>query len=151
MKYLKLFEAFEDADKKDYEGVFIMGIPDKEGYYTQSSKEDWEADRLNYERLVDFPVKRVDYINDKTVRKSWQGWRITRESGHNTAHCNDAYTNPTTGRRYTRSTWVLLSDDDWYEVQDVVQFGGRSLEQDWYRCDQWDGLLQLLKDKKIIK
>jgi len=146
MKYLKLFEAFEDADKKDYEGVFIMGIPDKEGYYTQSSLEDWD-----YERLVDFPVKRVDYINDKAVRKSWDTWRITRESGHNTAYCNDAYVNPTTGRRYTRSTWVLLLDDDWYEVQDVVQFGGRSLEQDWYRCDQWDGLLQLLKDKKIIK
>ena len=78
-------------------------------------------------------------------------WNITREMGHDTAYCNDAYTNPSSGRRYTRSIWVLLLDDDWYEVEDVVQFGGRSLENEWYRCDQWDGLLQLLKDKKIIK
>jgi len=155
MRLIKLFEAFEDADKKDYEGVFIMDIPDKEGYYTKSSQEDWERGRVNYDnKLADFSRRKVDYINSKTTIQSWgtrKAWNITREMGHDTAYCNDAYTNPSTGRRYTRSIWILLLDDDWYEVQDVVQFGGRSLEQYWYRCDQWDGLLQLLKDKKIIK
>ena len=159
---IKLFEAFEDADKKDYEGVFIMGIPDKEGYYTRYSQEDWERGRANYDdKLSDFSRRKVDYINSKTTTfccanlQSWgiirKAWNITREMGHDTTYCNDAYTNPSSGRRYTRSIWILLLDDDWYEVQDIVKFGGRSLEQDWYRCDQWDGLLQLLKDKKIIR
>ena len=58
MKYLKLFEAFEDADKKDYEGVFIMGIPDKEGYYTRYSQEDWERGSM-----VTFADEWVDLDN----------------------------------------------------------------------------------------
>ena len=137
-----------------------MDVPEKEGYYTISSLENFKrvlknAGMPSSDRLVDFPKDKVDYINSNVTRR-WvyrqndQGWRVMREYGHNTAYCNDAYTNPITGRRYTRSTWILQLDDDWYEVQDVVSFGGRSFEKQWYRCDQWDGLVQLLKDKKII-
>ena len=150
MKHLKLFrEGVNDAKKSDYDLVFIFDLPDKEDFYKHINKEEWMDIRNYKHKLVDFPGSQMDILNrTHTTHESYCKWKLAR--GHYTCYRNDSYTNPTTGRRYTRYSWIFLLDDEWYVIQDVVQYGGVVVEEEWYKCDQFDGLIELLKDKKIV-
>lgn len=41
-------------------------------------------------------------------------------------------------------------EDEWYYVS-IETIEDNTQSEKWYKCDQRDGLMQLLKDKKIIK
>jgi len=45
--------------------------------------------------------------------------------------------------------FICRKDDEWYLVR--IEFHLTRQEYGYYKCDQWDGLLELLKDKGIIK
>lgn len=169
MKHLQLFEGFEDATKSDYDSVFIFGLPDKEDYYKRVDYQYWfkvtrppvrhqsplpgydTPDRFGLPKQVDFDEKKAVILNKITLHDAYQNrWSMTTENGFETTYRKDIYTNPKTGRRYTRSMWLFSLDDEWYVFQDVVQFGGKSVEVEYYLCDQWEGFLELLIDKKVI-
>ena len=46
-----------------------------------------------------------------------------------------------------KKIWMRLykASDEWYYVK---SFGLRRTHQQWYKCDQFDGLLRLIEDKK---
>jgi hypothetical protein len=154
MKHLQIFEGFEDATKSDYDSVFIFGLPDKEDYYKRVDYQYWfnvRYDRFGLHKQVDFDEKKAVILNKITLRDAYYNrWSMIKENGFETTYRNDIYTNSETGRRYTRSMWVFSFDDEWYVLQDVVLFGGKSVEAEYYLCDQWEGFLELLIDKKVI-
>jgi hypothetical protein len=52
--------------------------------------------------------------------------------------------------------FICRKDDEWYLVRIEFhltghRYRGTRQEYGYYKCDQWDGLLELLKDKGIIK
>ena len=62
----------------------------------------------------------------------------------------------------TWKEWVIwVYEDDWFEVSERdmksdskgndIDRHGRVMTQKNYKCDQWDGLIKLLKDKDLIK
>jgi len=164
MKYLKLYESTELPD--DWKLVWKMNQPDVPGYYKTITELEgrygWRKDQVEYrtnkseirmDSISESDFNRIITRLNPSIQKKQglYGWRIDREQGNNTISWTAHWTNPETGKRFTRQMWIWKFDDDWYIVSDVVQFGGKTCQLDWFKCDQWDGLMKLLKAKEIIQ
>ena len=162
MEYLKLFETNQLPD--DWKVVWKMGQTTVPEYYETISELEgrygWRQDCEQFRSVSEISMDSISKSDfnriiselNPTIDKSQgpYGWRIDREGGNNTITWSTHWTNPDTGRRFTRCLWIWKFDDDWYIVSDVIQFGGKTCDVDWFKCDQWDGLMKLLKDKEII-
>ena len=156
MKYIRIYEGFgEEPDPIDYKDIFIMNVDDTE-YYKNLDYQEWYTYRHNTNNL--HIPSNISLSLLKDIQSHCEGeydrdcWRSSRnEFNKDTLIYSTSYSNPINKKRYTRQLWVWVWDEDWYIVSDVSQFGGETIEVSTYKCDQADGFIQLLKDKKLYK
>jgi hypothetical protein len=134
MKWLKLFEGFETDD-----------------YYAKIEDISVFHDPKFFDQVVDF--------NDILKVKSMVNMDVDSKI------CNYLASGGTLIRYlYIECPgddfvdyFIYKFDDDWYYVQVVKHYldidsGEMEFEgEEWYKCDQLEGLIKLLKDKKLIK
>ena len=122
MKYLKLFEEKSNE------------------YYTEINVDEWQISVDDDDHKVpfkDIEVSRIIALVDP--------WKITQNS-HNT---------PLIGNNVRGDSPIYFNiyktDDDWYYLyynRDEIINGEKEDVEHYYRCDQFDGILQCLEDLK---
>ena len=128
MKHIKLYEGFNTDD-----------------YYQEIEYNEWFAQRVNRLNISDNLNNRIKDLFDTTgdddprtpYRKvDGQGSVIYVDKMYQGTLCEI--------KIYTR-IWISFNDDEWYYV--ALE---KEPEDTFYKCDQFDGLKKLLKDKGII-
>jgi len=153
MRWLKLFEGFSDP------------------LFRELTEEEWsefdqELDRYNkdpdsHKPFVDFPEKLFLKLRDRSTNKTGR-WFLTWKKKYGYGYGYEYYFNP----KYTGVLWingmkindqlnyvtVWMLDDEWFMVR--WEIGSPYNEEQhitYYKCDQFEGLVELLKVKEIIK
>jgi hypothetical protein len=124
MKYLKLFEG------------------DGNEYYTEITFIEWKE-------LVSDPVdNRLDIVNDfHKLLVTKKGFHVEMNLGHDR---RDIWGIIHKGHNGT-TKWnfsICKIDDDWYLYSERRNYRGVYTH---YKCDQWEGLLELLKDREFFR
>ena len=110
----------------------------KEEYYQEITYSDYlnESDRNPDDP---FPINLVNFLEKKIIPgytiKTIHNFFIARIKEIDKGHPNDIC--------------ICRNDDEWYLVR--IEFHLSNQEYGYYRCDQVEGLIKLLKDKGIIK
>ena len=131
MKYLKIFEEWNCGD-----------------LYTQISEAEYRRLSVDYENHS----RREENISDidkiKNLLDTNDVKFYTRPFGEDIVKWIYIWYKP------NRSTdWnieVTMVNDDWYLVK-VLEDNSNWGEHDYYKCDQYEGLIEFLKDLKVIK
>ena len=129
MKHIKLFEGFETDD-----------------YYTEISLDDEE----------DFMQQKTDEEDSKRVFRLLSNMLENSEYGIELRSWRDYQIFIHNRERIFRSVrvWVICTGDEYYNVRyddgerTAMSFSSYGY---YYRCDQIDGLIKLLKDKGLTK
>jgi hypothetical protein len=135
MKWIKKFESYGD---------------DNEYYHIMSHDEKLEA----YDKLVDFSEmdRMLDVLKDWELvranyqRSKWGGDEVVRGVFRNNPRIySDVY--------FRFEIFELV--DEWFmvrlELQERKYIKVEEPTYNEYMCDQWEGVLKLLQDKKIIQ
>jgi hypothetical protein len=154
MKYLRIFEGFGD-------------------YYTEISEDDWyeweeKVDEENWgnegKPFIDFPLNQFLMLRSRSVSKISKNprrpdnnvesmWFLTNHSKYkfgysfNSGHTGIMMINNVIIDDCSYYVKVWYCDDDWYMVEITTHDG----DMEYYKCDQFDGLVKLLVDKGFIK
>jgi hypothetical protein len=119
----------------------------KEEYYQELGMEEW--DTFQPLDISEKFYKRIDSLVDKSIYSTRLGYGDGDKSsiliiGSPNTHARRRML-PTNGKY---SCCIFTSDDEWYWV--CINSEKALYQDSYYKCDQWEGLLMLLKDKKII-
>ena len=140
MIYLKLFEGFDSQ---------YMEISDEEW-------EEWEDEVVDYNMgniekpFIDFPLKDFLILRDCSV--SPDTWYLTNNKKYdhgysfNKSHTGIMWINNTIVNNVHLYVTVWYCYDYWY----MVEISGNGICSH-YKCDDFEGLKNLLKDNRIIK
>ena len=129
MKYLRKFNESEETDKLYHE---IVG-----GREEFESEEHAYADLSKSEALYELfedqegVVPKIVYYGEDREKKALD-LEIDREGS------------------VIKGVEIFELDDEWYVVMFDKDDGDDRWER-WYKCDQYDGLMQLLNDKSVIR
>ena len=140
MKWLKLFEGFETDD-----------------YYVKIEDTSVVDDYKFFDQVIDFnEVSKVKSMVNMAVDS-----KICNINPPGGTLIRYLYIEERGNDFFDYSIYKL--DDDWYYVQvekHYLDIDSGDMEarqrphfegQEWYKCDQLDGLIKFLKNKKIIK
>ena len=122
MKHIKLYEGFNNDD-----------------YYQEIDYEEWFAQRLNRLNISDTLNNRIKNLFDTNDRN------IDYRIGHLSSGNQGSVRVDKMCQGILCEIKISLNDDEWYYV--ALE---REPEDTFYKCDQFDGLKKLLKDKEII-
>ena len=128
MRHIRVFEGFGDE------------------YYQKV--DDNESPLLNKDKFgdyewVDLSRRVIDYLKSEIM----YGWDISDSSYRDVGFVTLSMKVYRSRKLVTALTFIILeSSDDWFWVNVSI----KGLNQT-YKCDQFDGLVQLLKDKGVIK
>ena len=117
-------------------------------YYVNLTKDEYEKVAWDtYDNKESFDSKEVDFLKKNTVICHWEN-----ESGSTTEEFDDSYKVRIKQKREMRrlkrmgeNIYITKLKDSYY----VVNFNSNINEL--YKCDQFEGLVRLLKDKMVIK
>ena len=130
MKYLKLFESHHE-------------------YYQEISFDQWPSGEVleTPERFTEEEFQKIAHIFNITVKGNkgyggkdagshlWSIYNITRKYNKAVPHVHIILQD-----KYTYDLYIYKTPDEWYYVERI------SVIQDkYYKCDQFDGLLEFLK------
>ena len=134
MRYLKLF----NESKKEKENEFYQEV-DPVGFFNENT--DRFVDMKRAEELIELlpegKICEVALFGYPEMDKKYVKFSIDKD-------INDM--------PYEISSEISELDDEWFIV--FIEHKNIEEEEVWqqcYKCDQWDGLIKCLEDKKIIK
>ena len=135
MKYIRVFEGFRDE--------YYQKVDDNESPLLDVNKfGDYE--------WVDLSRRVIDYLKSEIM----YGWDISDSSYRDVGFVTLSMRVYRSRKIVTALTFIILeSSDDWFWVKltDYDSITGLNQTNQTYKCDQFDGLVQLLKDKGVIK
>jgi hypothetical protein len=108
----------------------------RDEYYTELSYDEYnnEIDKINRQEVVEFSKEEVREIGSNLFPK----YQVT--------HLFDLIViNKRDGVKFSRCVTCQKCQDEWYVCR--IEMPGLRC----YKCDQLEGFLKLLKDKKIIR
>ena len=130
MKYIKLYEGYIG-----YTEISDIEWSKYTGYYHGIDKDDKEES--------DFTLTEISYLRDN-IKDKYSGvidyeFTSPKVFKYSSIHI----------KSFFADLDILLDkyNDEWYLVRFIRRVGDRFT---YYKCDQWDGMLNLLKDKDII-
>ena len=132
MKYLKLFEGFS-----------------KDEYYTEIPYHEYKKLVNDYSGTSE-PLQqttRLDIVDEFYKLKTKLGYHVEMNLSHDRL---SIWGNTYKGSKGT-TKWeysICKLDDGWYFYSEIRSYRGVYTH---YKCDQWEGLLELLKDKEFLK
>jgi len=127
MKHIKQWSIFEGFNTDDY--------------YQEIDYEEWFSQRLNRLYISDNLNNRIKNLFDSSFdyqKQDSQGSVI--------------YVDKKEGREDIEVK-IMINDDEWYYVDISIIYNDNGSMFDLggsYKCDQFDGLKKLLKDKEVI-
>jgi hypothetical protein len=128
MRHLRLFEGFNQDE-----------------YYQEITSEEFNDLEDNDGMNVDFSPKdreKLDIILNNNVGHRFS--KTIRSSSYNSGGCLVLMLNDD----YFSHVAIEPLEDDYY----IVFTSNNKIDgSKYYKCDQWEGLMRLLKDKGIIK
>ena len=136
MKHIKLFEGFN-----------------KDEYYQRVDSEDsplLNKDRFDDYEWVDLSSRVIDYLKGEIM----YGWEISDSGRYRGFSFVKLSMNVYRRGKIVPviSCIIFESSDDWFWVSQTIHSDGYpAVPRQTYKCDQFEGLLKLLKDKGIIK
>ena len=128
MKHIKLFEGFNNDD-----------------YYQEIDYDDWWDNR---EIRIEMSSRTIEVISGILMF-----WDIDVDDNKDMI---SAYNQNVSIKNYDYEIKVYEVDDEYFYVQVTRSYPGSTpagstfKQLSWYKCDQFDGLKKLLKDKEII-
>jgi hypothetical protein len=129
---IKLFETFENND-----------------YYQEIESDEW-FDSMNSRIEISHVLNNIkNLFGDKFICKE------RFHSGKTESIIEVTSWGPNTQSDYQYLIRITLNDDEWFYVHCVIVKGLGKKERTKqsikiYKCDQWEGLVKLLKDKSIL-
>jgi len=129
MKHLRKFNESSDDENEYYHEIDDPGVDSTEWNYVDFTKVDQLCDLLADQEGIEVSIEYYGYP-EKDQRELVID--VDREGS------------------VVRMVEIFELDDEWYiAVFDKKE--GDEIWERWYKCDQYDGLIKLLKDKKIIR
>ena len=129
MIHLRKFNESSEDDNKYYQEIDEPGVDSTEWNYVDFSKVEQLRDLLADQEGIDLTIETYGYPESD---KRELVLDVDREGS------------------VVRRVEIFELDDEWYvDVFDKKE--GDEIWERWYKCDQYDGLIKLLKDKKIIR
>ena len=105
-------------------------------------------DEISYD---EFSIEMDKNPNDDSSHKKWKFLEKNIKSIYKTEIIHHVFTATSSevDNDHPNDICILRKDDEWYLVR--IEFHRTRQKYGYYRCDQWEGLMRLLKDKGIIK
>jgi hypothetical protein len=127
MKHIKQWSIFEGFNTDDY--------------YQEIEYNEWFSQRLNRLYISDNLNNRIKNLFDS----SFDYQKLDNQG-------SIIFVDKKEGREENRivsiEVKIMINDDDWYyvDISNILDFNSSG----YYKCDQFDGLKKLLKDKEVI-
>jgi hypothetical protein len=143
MRHIKIFEMFDPT--KAVKNEFYQEI----SYSEYNKLTDWGSDtrRGNVVKITDSEVERLEDIIGVEVERmipydddragKWIKFEIKKDRLPHEEGPTDR------GSEID----IMKGDDDWYYVWMELFVYTERKDKEWYKCDQFEGLVKLLKDK----
>jgi hypothetical protein len=152
---IKLFENFKTEDYYQVLGSMGSNVEYERlrSFYYTTYTDEVEMKRIGDE-INSMLIGELDYP-DQTRKKEggyWVGYRNDTRmpfSSRGNHICiwyrEDFYR--------AKIKWeIFMMPDEYFLVQEIIQvYAGGDAKVRYYKCDQFEGLVKLLKDKKLIK
>jgi len=136
MLYLKLYEAFNREDFYQEIGI--------DEYDEKTSKDRRNLLTREYESLEKITDKEYYFFEDNIVDKNYLSLLFNNtciEVGFGD-HISSGFSDKVYFFNKVKDEW-------WYVCEQKYQSVGSRF--DYYKCDQWEGLMKFLEDKKLVK
>ena len=167
MKHIRVFEGFRDE--------YYTEISDNEWNEWDLKLLDYEEGRID-KPFIDFPLNQFLMLKSRSVNNEGvfrSNWIFTNDKKYRII--GGGYGGGSFNKSHSGIMWVLnvlvedsginrqrywnvtvwYCDDEWYMVEISTEYGvpyyGLVRDMEYYKCDQFDGLVKLLVDKGFIK
>ncbi len=132
MQYLRTFEAlswnYEEINSSDYDiQVYYGGNPE---FDTRTDRED-----ANKEKFTD--------VEKQKIKSFWSQYKL-KGSVRRRIQLESLVLQRIYSPEYVVSFTVYKTKDEWYYVEEWHYKSDVEVENHFYRCDQWEGLEQLI-------
>ena len=159
MKHIKLFN-----ESNEY--YWEVSNPDQVGYQTTVPTGDWRTSLVTGKaKFNDYQKKILKRVKKEDTKLKYHNYNVEITTGFKTQ--KGGYGKGSWKITTWKSYEILRYDDDWFNVierdmksdlrSDFPNMGmdvdhhGRATSQKNYTCDQFEGLVKLLKDKGLLK
>lgn len=147
LKHLKLFNESKDKENEFYEEV------DPVDFFNENTDRFVDMRKADEMNEILSEVKGIQEVKISTFGYPKQDKKYIKALIRKTNKQDETY---------NLALEISELDDEWFIVLIIHKMGDSSYrsqlqredEEDWeecYKCDQWDGVIKLLQDKKILR